>query len=147
VLAAHVAGHALLLIGTRLAVGGVMLHGLGGELLGEGEVTPLRRSLIALGGVLGQVALLCGALLAAHVLPPELSEAFVRRNGIMLLLNLVPMRPLDGAQGWRLIPRLRARARANRLRRPIVVRDVPVSGEVQKEVGDLIEKIRSTKVR
>jgi Zn-dependent protease len=147
VLVAHVAGHALLLLGTRSAVSGVMLHGLGGELLGEGEVTPLRRSLIALGGVLGQLALLCGALLAAHLLPPDLAEAFVRRNGIMLLLNLVPMRPLDGAQAWRLIPRLRARARASKLRGRIVVREVPVSGEVQKDVKDLIEKIRSTKVR
>ena len=147
VLLAHVAGHALAVQGTKLSVSGVMLHGLGGELLGEGAATPLRKSVIALGGVLGQLALFAGALLAAHSLPPELSEAFVRRNGILLLLNLVPVRPLDGAQAWRLIPRLRAWARARTLRGRIVVREVPVSREVEKDVKDLLEKIRSTKVR
>jgi hypothetical protein len=64
----------------------------------------------------------------------------------MLLLNLVPMRPLDGAQAWGLIPRLRARARASRLSGRIVVRDGPVSGEVKKDVKGLFEEIRSTKV-
>ena len=147
VLFAHVAGHALAVLGTPLSVSGVMLHGLGGELLGKGEVTPLRRSLVALSGVLGQGALLCAALLAAHALPDDLSEAFVRRNGILLLLNLIPMRPLDGAQAWRIIPRLRAVARGRKLRGRIVVREVPVSGEVRKDVTDLLEKIRSTKVR
>src|SRR3954466_15292837 len=63
VLLAHVVGHALAVAGTRLRVGGVFLHGLGGELLGEGEVAPLRRSLIALGGIAGQAALLVLALL------------------------------------------------------------------------------------
>ena len=147
VLLAHVAGHALAVLGTPLSVSGVMLHGLGGELLGKGEVKPLRRSLIALSGVLGQLALFCAALLAAHALPPDLSEAFVRRNGLLLLLNLIPMRPLDGTQAWRIIPRLRAAARGRKLRGRIVVREVPVSREVQKEVGDLLTKIRSTKVR
>ena len=147
VLLAHVAGHALAILGTPLSVHGVMLHGLGGELLGEGQVPPLRRSLVALSGVGGQLALLCAALLLAHALPADLSEAFVRRNGILLLLNLIPLRPLDGAQAWRLIPRLRQRARARKLQNRIVVREVPVSRDVQKDVRELLEKIRSTKVR
>ena len=148
VLLAHVTGHALAVAGTHLAVSGVMVHGLGGELLGDGEVTPVRRSLIALSGVLAQLALLCAALAAQHLLPPDLSDAFVRRNGILLLLNLIPMRPLDGAQAWRIIPRLRAAARAGKLRGRIVVREVPPSGAVKKDVADLLDKIRSsTKVR
>ena len=147
VLLAHVAGHALLVLGTPLSVGGVLLHGLGGELLGEGQATPLRKSVIALGGVLGQLALLGCSLLAVHALPPDLSEAFVRRNGILLLLNLLPVRPLDGAQAWRIIPRLRSSLRGRRLRGRAVVREGPVSREVEKDVKDLLEKIRSTKVR
>ena len=91
--------------------------------------------------------LLGAALLAARFLPADLSEAFVRRNGILLLLNLIPIRPLDGAQAFRLIPRLRARARARKLGGRIVVREVAVSRQVQKDVKDLLEKIRSTKVR
>jgi stage IV sporulation protein FB len=148
ILLVHVFGHALALSGTHLGVSGVMLHGLGGELLGEGETTPLRRSVIALSGVLAQLALLLGALLAARLLPADLADAFVRRNGILLLLNLIPMRPLDGAQAWRLIPRLRAAMRRARLHGPIVVREVPISRDVRKDVKDLLEKIKdSTKVR
>ena len=59
---------------------------------------PVAAAMIALSGVLAQLALFVGAALAREHLPPDLAEAFIRRNGIMLLLNLVPMRPLDGAQ-------------------------------------------------
>src|SRR5260221_5210439 len=90
VLFAHVAGHALAVAGTRLGVSGVMLHGLGGELLGEGEVPPVRRSVIALAGVLGQLALFSAALLARGHRPPDLAEAFLPRNGTLPLLNLWP---------------------------------------------------------
>lgn len=147
VLLAHVAGHALAVAGTRLDVRGVMVHGLGGELLGEGDVSPVRRSMIALAGVLAQIALLCGALAAQEHLPLELVDAFVRRNGIMLLLNLIPMRPLDGAQAWRIFPRLRARARAHKLQGPIVVREPPIPRQVKQDVNELLDRIRSTKVR
>ncbi|HEY5678144.1 MAG TPA: hypothetical protein VIR81_15220, partial [Myxococcales bacterium] len=112
-LAAHVLGHLLATAGTRLHVGGVMLHALGGELLGEGDVSPARRSFIALSGVLAQLALLVMALQVT--LPADLHEAFTRRNGVMLLLNLVPLKPLDGAQAWRLPRRLLA-ARRSRFR-------------------------------
>jgi len=148
ILLVHVLGHALALLGTTLSVSGVMLHGLGGELLGEGDVPPLRKSAIALSGVLAQLALLGAALVAGHLLPLDLTEAFVRRNGIVLLLNLIPLRPLDGAQAWRLIPRLRAASRRRKLRGPIVVREVPISRQVRSDVADLLGKIRdSSKVR
>jgi len=147
ILLVHVLGHALALFGTTLSVSGVMLHGLGGELLGEGDVPPLRKSVIALSGVLAQLALLGAALAAGNLLPPDLAEAFIRRNGIVLLLNLIPLRPLDGAQAWRLIPRLRAASRRRKLRGPIVVREGPVSRQVQGEVQALLDQIRSTKVR
>jgi len=126
----------------------VMVHALGGELLGEGEATPLRRSIVALSGVFAQLALLAGAALAVRSLPHDLADALIRRNGVVLLLNLVPVKPLDGAQAWRLFPRLAAAARARRLRGRIVVRDLPPTQEVRKDVSDLLEKIRSSsKVR
>src|SRR3954468_1889184 len=139
-LAAHVLGHAIAVAGTRLRVEGAMLHGLGGELLGTGEVSPLRRSVIALSGVLAQAALLATALLFA--LPPDLHEAFTRRNGVMLLLNLIPVRPLDGALAWKLPARLRA---ARRARFRGAMRS---SKQVQQDVSDLLRRIRrSTPVR
>jgi len=40
VVLAHVLGHALAVAGTGLRVEGAMLHALGGELLGTGDVSP-----------------------------------------------------------------------------------------------------------
>jgi len=140
VLLAHLLGHAVAVAGTPLRVEGVMLHALGGELLGSGEVSAVRRSLIALSGVVAQAALLVLALRLA--LPAELTEAFIRRNGVMLLLNLIPVKPLDGALAWKLPQRLRT---ARRLRFRGAMRS---SREVQKDVRDLLRKIRgSTRVR
>ena len=133
-LLAHVLGHLLATAGTRLRVSGAMLHALGGELLGEGEVSPVRRSLIALSGVLAQLALLLLALRLA--MPAELHDALTRRNGVMLLLNLVPLRPLDGAQAWRLPRRLLAARRAR------VRPAAPSQRQVEKEVADLLSRIR-----
>jgi len=141
VLLLHVAGHAFALLGTELSVGGVTLHALGGELTGSGEATPLRRSLIAAAGVAAQLLLLLGALLARDRLPPDLADALIRRNGIVLLLNLIPVPPLDGALLWRLPSRLRW---SRRLR----AHDLPASRTVKRDVANLLEKIRgSTKVR
>jgi hypothetical protein len=134
VIAAHVLGHLLATAGSRLRVSGVMLHALGGELLGEGEASPVRRSVIALCGILAQLALLLLALRVA--MPAELHDAFTRRNGVMLLLSLVPLKPLDGAQAWRLPRRLLA-ARSARFRPAI-----PSQRQVEKEVADLLSRIR-----
>jgi Zn-dependent protease len=140
VLLAHVLGHALGVAGTPLRVQGVLLHALGGELLGEGQVSPLRRSLIALCGVGAQAALLLVALLVP--MPDDLREAFIRRNGVVLLLNLIPIRPLDGALAWKLPGRLRV---ARRLRFRGAMRS---SRAVQRDVADLLRRIRgSTRVR
>ena len=141
-LLAHVAGHAFAVLGTRLSVSGVFLHALGGELVGNGEATPLRRSVMAAAGVGAQLALLVGALAFRDLLAPDLLQALVWRNGVMLLFNLIPLRPLDGALAWRLPQRLMA---ARRLRGP---GEVQPTRQVQREVTDLLAKIRgSTKVR
>ena len=114
----------------------MLLHALGGELLGEGSVPPVRRSLIALAGVAGQAALLVLALLAQ--LPADLHEAFLRRNAVLLLLNLVPIRPLDGALAWKLPRRLRAAGRLS------FGGEVRPPQEVRKDVADLLRKIRGS---
>jgi Zn-dependent protease len=139
VLLAHVLGHTLAVVGTPLRVEGVVLHALGGELLGTGEVSPVRRSLIACCGVAAQAALLVLALPGG--LPGDLTEAFVRRNGVMLLLNLIPVKPLDGALAWKLPQRWR---KARRLRFRDTMRS---SREVQNDVQELLRKIRGTRVR
>ena len=137
-LAVHVLGHAVAVVGTRLRVDGVMLHALGGELLGEGETTPVRRSLVALAGAAAQALVLLAALWLP--LPPELHEAFTRRNGVLILMNLIPVKPLDGALAWKLPARWRA---ARRLRT-----ESASPRAVEKDVADLLRRIRgSTRVR
>jgi len=140
VILAHLLGHLLAVARTPLRVEGAMLHGLGGELLGTGEVPPVRRSFVAISGVAAQAALLVLAALVA--MPPDLHEAFTRRNGVMLLLNLLPVKPLDGALAWKLPARWRA---ARRIRRRGELR---ASSDVRKDVDDLLRKIRrSNRVR
>jgi hypothetical protein len=136
VLLAHVLGHLLAVAGTRLRVDGVVLHGLGGELLGEGQVSPVRRSLIALCGVGAQAALLLAAALLP--MPGDLHDAFTRRNGVLLLMNLIPLKPLDGALAWKLPARLRV---ARRLRFRGQMRS---SRAVQEDVADLLRRIRGS---
>jgi len=59
-----------------------------------------------------------------------------------LLMNLIPLKPLDGALAWKLPGRLRA---ARRLEFRGEMRS---SREVQKDVADLLRKIRgSSRVR
>src|SRR5262249_7366458 len=77
----------------------------------NGAVRPLDRCLIAWGGVLGQSALFTVSCLLVSVLPVirsdalhELIYALIVANFFLVLLNLLPMRPLDGAEAWRIVP-------------------------------------------
>src|SRR5260370_26163204 len=97
VLLVHLLGHAV--AAGRTGVRGFALHGLGGELLLEGDVAPLRRSLIALPGPVAQLALLAVAL--AVPASPDLDDALTPRNPALLLLNLIPLPPLDGKEALR----------------------------------------------
>ncbi len=119
VLAAHVAGHAMAVIGAPLRVEGVILHAC---------------------GVLAQFVLLALALVVP--MPEDLRDGLVRRNGVMLLLNLIPIRPLDGALAWKLPSRVLA---ARRLKFRGEMRS---SRQVQRDVSELLRKIRgNTRVR
>src|SRR5690606_35346299 len=98
----------------RLANLGVELTGFGGRCLWAGQPTPVERALVAWGGVLAQLALLVPALLVVLFvpLPPvgfaaDLLEAFTRSNAFLAAVNLIPIRPLDGAEAWPLFKHLR----------------------------------------
>lgn len=122
VIALHEAGHALLVHRARLVNLGVDLTGFGGRCRWTGRPSEVQRSVIAWGGVLAQLALLIPALLVAWLAGPSesafaahLLEAFTRINAILIVLNLLPFQPLDGAEAWPLFGHLR-RARANERR-------------------------------
>lgn len=72
-------------------------------------VTPHEQNLIAWGGVLVQAAIYGLAIALFPVLPAEHPVQaprliFQEINLAMLVINLIPMHPLDGARAWYVVP-------------------------------------------
>ena len=115
----HELGHLALVRLFRLRPRAIVLHGAGGECSYTGQASPLATSVIAWGGVLGQAALF---LIATHWpgLHSERVEEFlaplVAANKLLMLINLVPLRPLDGYEALQLPMRLWRARRAPRKR-------------------------------
>ena len=117
----HELGHAFLVRRAGLVVLSVELTGFGGVCRWTGAATARQRAAIAWGGVLAQLLVLSvaapiwwlwGRSGAPFVV--ELLDALTRINLILIGLNLLPFRPLDGAEacGWfRLVGRERPRRR------------------------------------
>ena len=120
VVLAHEVGHAVLVRRYRLTVESIDLHGLGGECRYSGLANGWQTAVIAWGGVLAQALLLpVGFWLAPHVensFLRQLLASFGSPSLWILLLNLIPVPPLDGSEAWRL-PGLWRRRRATLRRR------------------------------
>ncbi|MFO0555421.1 MAG: M50 family metallopeptidase [Polyangiaceae bacterium] len=116
----HELGHAAMVRLYGVRVIGVRLHGLGGECEWSGEPSPIQRSLIAWGGVFGQLVVFALSLVWFTVRPPldlnawQLREAFVWSNLWLMAFNLLPIAPLDGKEAWQLPGLLLRRRRAQR---------------------------------
>jgi Zn-dependent protease len=89
-------------------VTGIALTGFGGVCYWQGYPTKWHRAAIAWGGVLGQALLFGAAIGTTSVLGlpktlfnQELFEALTGTNFMMAALNLLPVKPLDGAEAWR----------------------------------------------
>ncbi len=127
----HELGHAVVVRLCGLRVAGIDIHGLGGQCRWEGRLTSLKQALIAWGGVWAQLALFAAVeVTLLFVAPPpnphlwDLIDAFTRANLWLAALNLIPIRPLDGAEAWPLFSILWERFR---LRRQIRVAVRPVA--------------------
>jgi Zn-dependent protease len=123
----HELGHALLARRYRLQVYDVIIHGLGGYCTHEGTDSAFQRSVIAWGGVLAQLLLFVAAAIVsgstlghgmlfaavsgqdyvgyAHTLANDFLGVMLSTNLLIIALNLLPLRGLDGHDAWRL-PRL-----------------------------------------
>ena len=118
----HELGHLALVRLFRLRPRAIVLHGAGGECSYTGQASPVATSVIAWGGVLAQAALL---LIATHWPGPhgerveELLVPLGAANKLLMLINLFPMRPLDGYEALRLPVRLWRARRAPRKRASI----------------------------
>src|SRR5512132_3480222 len=106
---AHEIGHAALVRSFRCRVVSIDVHGLGGVCSFQGGTSERQRASIAWGGVLGQLIVLFTTPLwaksfdpASHPFVAQLVSAFTTTNVVMMMLNLLPVRPFDGAEAWRL---------------------------------------------
>ena len=116
VAAIHAAGHVYFLQRFRKQVRDVRLTGWGGEPGWSGHLTPGERTWTAWGGAIAQLVLLAGTLAAVAVFGEpatsetvQLVDAFTRANVVLVMINLIPLAPFDGAEAWRLVRRIRAR--------------------------------------
>jgi Zn-dependent protease len=94
------------------------LTGFGGMCRWAGRPTLHERGVIAWGGVAAQAVLLAVTLAVlavvgwpTSVLGASLAYAFTRTNATIIVLNLLPMPPFDGAEAWSLVWRTIQRLR------------------------------------
>lgn len=110
----HELGHAFMARGLGHAPLGVEVTGFGGLCRWDGSrASDLHRSLVAWGGVLAQGVLWVITYVYTVVAGPPSSmaeyhivSAFTRTNVFLILINLLPIPPLDGAQAWQLLSHL-----------------------------------------
>lgn len=153
----HEIGHAAMVRAFRLHLLSIDIHGIGGVCNYAGTPTPIRRSIIAWSGVLGQAVLLLLALPVFFLLPVgtpswvlEVVSVLIWSNLYLMAINLLPIPGFDGAEAWRLFGRngLPAwwRRRALQRNKPRdVVRSMPVHRRFSPE--DILEKTPTDKKR
>jgi stage IV sporulation protein FB len=142
----HEAGHALVVRLTGHEVLAIDVIGIGGLCRWDGEATPMQRSMIAWGGVWAQMALWVAtqAVILAVGAPTtsfwaQMATAFTSVNVWIMLVNLLPIPPLDGAEAWPLFGMLwarwkRRRSIARTAARSAVTSRAPAPVQVQAQV-------------
>lgn len=154
----HEIGHAVVVRAFGLGLLAVDVRGIGGQCQWYGHPTPIRRAIIAWGGVLGQAVVLAIALPASYFLPGgtpgfvvEMVGAFVYANLYLMVFNLLPIPGFDGAEAWKLFGRdglpawWRQRFHRKAKKQRGVVRSLPVHRRFTPE--DILEKTPTDKKR
>ena len=145
----HEMGHAVVVRACGLRVKAIDVHGLGGQCSYEGYPSQLRIALIAWGGVWAQLLLFTAVSIALMFFRPqgafaaELLYALTEANLYLAAINLLPIRPLDGADAWPLFKLLWDRFR---LRRQIRVVAKPLARPVPKPAAKKAEPKYSARV-
>jgi stage IV sporulation protein FB len=103
----HEIGHAVIVRRCGLAVLSIDVHGAGGVCRWSGHASDVNRAKIAWGGVVAQTLLLVATTLVAPVAPShplvgQVVQTWTATNLLMIALNLLPVRGLDGAEAWTL---------------------------------------------
>ena len=159
VIGVHELGHAWMARAVGAQPTAIDVHPLGGACRYTGAASPFSRALVAWGGPLAQLLLLVAALVAFAATGPvvepfslDLRHGLVAANAWLLLLNLLPIPPFDGAEAFKLLPLMAAaRARARRSADNQALEsliDADARGEVAPETRRLVgELMQSTSRR
>jgi hypothetical protein len=106
----HELGHATAVLKARATVVAIRMDALGGCCEWTGQVTRPQRLAIVWGGVLAQL-LLFGIALVVYIFNGPYGGEFYRQflpillqwNLLLVAVNLLPVKPLDGNDAWRLL--------------------------------------------
>jgi len=115
----HELGHAFLVRRFGHHVSAVEVTGFGGVCEWDGNATPFEDAAIAWGGVLAQALIYIGTWVWLALAPPttrfgfELARTFTDQNLWLIVLNLAPIPPLDGARAWSIFAHWRGRKVGN----------------------------------
>jgi len=159
----HELGHAAVALWRQVEVHEIQLFFLHGYCSHEPPDYELDDVLIAWGGVAAQFVVLVIAL-GADVLLPTLSpfagalvapllSVFIGTNVFIMIVNLIPVAPLDGAKAWRIVPILaewgRETSWAHRLRRRKAAREAArtkkLEADSERIAADIIDKLKKRK--
>jgi Zn-dependent protease len=162
-LLAHELGHAAVARWRRVEVDHIQLFFLHGYCAHETPDYELDDVLIAWGGVVAQfivlvIALGADVLLAtfwpvAHVLTSPLLRVLIGTNVLIMVFNLIPVAPFDGAKAWRILPILAEWAKdtswAHMWRRRSAARKTAhmkkLEAESERIAADIIDKLKKRK--
>jgi stage IV sporulation protein FB len=105
----HELGHALMARRYDLQLVSIDITAIGGRCELEGDPTLRQAAIVAWGGVLAQAVVLVAAFALrtfVHVISAGLLDGvwdtLITTNAILIVINLLPIKPLDGATAWRL---------------------------------------------
>jgi Zn-dependent protease len=162
-LLAHELGHAIVARWRNVDVLGIQLFFMHGLCTHDEPYSEEDDVLIAWGGVAAQFVILVLAGIASVTLSAlspftypamaPLFHVFIETNLLIIVLNLIPIEPLDGARAWRAIPLVRERFDASSwgaaLRRRSAARKHARDGELEAKsyriTADIIDKLKKGK--
>jgi len=140
----HELGHAAVVRRARRRVLSIEVHGLGGLCHWDGGASAIDRARIAWGGVQAQLVALLFAQVGLSLFGPpttaftaQMVTAFTTTNIWLILINLIPVPPLDGAEAWKLFPLLwqQSRRRPPRATPPSVERELAALDQSDRAAG------------
>jgi Zn-dependent protease len=159
-LASHEFGHAIAAKSRRVKVYAIKLYVMHGQCEHEEPYYEKNDVFIAWGGVLAQMTILIVALASERlvVFLPSLAYetvqaiffTFINVNIVIIVINLIPVPPLDGAKAWRIFPLSMAwhipeiKSKAQRIKNAFNFRQrKAMKNESERVTAELLDRLKN----